>query len=106
MIVNSNGKYFFGLVLPDNVFIQKALDLGGFLNREFEAVIILLFFYGQFLIDDLTGMLYTVFADMTVLSGNQDLDLVAAATTKRAVKRILSHCAKLKKPLRKERLIF
>jgi hypothetical protein len=89
MVVNGNSQHLFGLVLADHIFIKEFFDLGRPAYVQLKIIVAamrtILVFSSQLLCNDLLGMLHAVLTDMTILAGNQDLNLIAAAATERTM---------------------
>ena len=84
MVVNGDGKVFFGIVLTNDIFIEKLLDflrLGQILLFQVKSVLIL---FGIFLVNfghHFPGTTCTITADVTRCSGNEQFYLISVPAT-------------------------
>jgi len=88
VVIHGNRQDFFGIVLADHVFIKEFFDLGRPAHIQFEIGGIArtpFLFGGEFLGYDLLGVFHAVLTDMTILAGNENFYLIAAAATKRTM---------------------
>jgi hypothetical protein len=80
VIVNGDGEDLFGVLLPDNVFIEFRFDLHGLGHGHPARDKAFLRLFG----DDLVAELNTLITDIDRRTGNQLADLILAFSAKGA----------------------